>query len=297
MPIEPALYVGDMAFALTVMLVAMLSIQMGAGFAKSLFPVAGPAGTTSLRLLFATLILWVIWRPWRFRLRRADLKILLFYGAALGLMNLTFYLSLQRIPLGLAVTLEFLGPLALSMLASRKRLDFVWALLAAAGVYLIMPHVDPNHALDPLGVAYALVAGGFWALYIFFGQRVGSRLHGGMATSLGMAIATVVALPLTLAIDGVSWVSWSLVPLGFLVATMSSAIPYSLEMVALKRMPAKTFSILMSLEPAIASLVGLGLLREVLSRSQWLAIGLVMIASLGTVVSARQKKVSLEMAP
>lgn len=282
-----------MTSAIFLLFVAMISIQIGAGFAKSLFPLAGAAGTTGLRLFFATAILWIIWRPWKFRFNRPTIKSLIFYGGSLGLMNLTFYFSLQRIPLGLAVTLEFIGPLTLSILTSRKRMDFLWVALAAAGIYLVIPHSETGSALDLLGVVFALVAGGFWALYIFFGQRAGNTMHGGIAATAGMTVATIVALPFGLALDGSRMFNPAALPLALLVASLSSALPYSLEMLALKRMPTKTFGILMSLEPAIASLVGLVLLKEQLLPTQWLAIVFIIIASLGSVLGIRKNKLVL----
>ncbi|MBL7542864.1 MAG: DMT family transporter [Bdellovibrionaceae bacterium] len=265
----------------------MISIQMGAGLAKSLFSLVGAAGTTGLRLFFATTILWIIWRPWRFRFDKSTIKSLIFYGGSLGLMNLTFYFSLQRIPLGLAVTLEFVGPLTLSILTSRKKLDFLWVLLAAMGIYLVMPHSESGSALDILGIIFALIAGGFWALYIYFGQRAGHALHGGIAATAGMTVATIVVLPFALTLDGPSMFNPAVLPLALLVASLSSALPYSLEMIALKQLPTKTFGILMSLEPAIASLVGLFLLKEQLLPIQWMAIGFIIVASLGSVLKSQ----------
>jgi|JI8StandDraft_1071087.scaffolds.fasta_scaffold83611_2 inner membrane transporter RhtA len=277
-----------MTSAILLLFVAMISIQVGAGFAKSLFPLVGAAGTTGLRLFFATAILWIIWRPWNFRFDKPTIKSLMFYGGSLGLMNLTFYFSLQRIPLGLAVTLEFIGPLTLSILTSRKKMDFLWVALAAAGIYLVMPHSNVESTLDILGVIFALVAGSFWALYIFFGQRAGNALHGGIAATAGMTVATIVALPFGLALDGPRMFNPEILPLALFVASLSSALPYSLEMVALKRLPTKTFGILMSLEPAIASMVGLVLLKEQLLLTQWIAIIFIIIASLGSVLGVQK---------
>lgn len=277
-----------MTSAILLLFVAMISIQLGAGLAKSLFPVVGAAGTTGLRLFFATLILWTIWRPWKFRYDPSTFKSLFLYGASLGLMNLTFYFSLERIPLGLAVTLEFIGPLTLSIITSRKKIDFLWVALAATGIYFVMPHVNSEFPLDTLGVIFALIAGGFWALYIFFGQRAGRSLPGGIASSIGMAVATLVAAPFGLAIDGKQLANLSILPLALLMACLSSAIPYSLEMVALKRMPTKTFGIFMSLEPALASLVGMVFLKEHLLPTQWLAIVFIIMASLGSVLSIQK---------
>ncbi len=278
-----------MTSAILLLLVAMVSIQMGAGFAKTLIPTIGAAGTTGFRLFFASAILWAVWRPWKHRFDKATLKSLIFYGGSLGLMNLTFYFSLQRIPLGLAVTLEFVGPLTLSVLTSRKKMDFLWVALAALGIYLVMPHSQSESTLDLVGVLFALIAGGFWALYIYFGQRAGNTLHGGIAATMGMTVATLVALPFSLALDGDRMFNTSILPLAFSIALLSSAIPYSLEMIALKRLPTKTFGILMSLEPAMASCVGLILLNELLLPTQWLAIVFIIIASLGSVLGAKKQ--------
>ena len=264
------------------LLLAMVSIQTGASFAKTLFPLAGAAGTTALRLFFATLLLWGFWRPWRFKLTRPQLKLLALYGMSLGFMNLTFYFALERIPLGLTVTLEFIGPLALSILTSRKRIDFFWAFLAGLGIFMVMPTSSLNQSLDPIGIGFALLAGFFWALYILFGQRAGSKINSGLATSVGMLFASLVALPFGLLIDGPKLLNTNLYLMGFLVAVLSSALPYSLEMVSMKKIPTKTFGILMSLEPAVASLIGVLFLRETLTLVQCLAIFFVIVASLGS---------------
>lgn len=275
-----------MTTAVLLLFVAMISIQTGAGFAKSLFPIAGAGGATVLRLFFATAALWILYRPWRFRFDRATLKTLCIYGASLGLMNLSFYVALERIPLGLAVTLEFIGPLTLSLCSSRKKVDFLWAFLAAVGIYFIVPHAESEHVLDLIGCGFALLAGMFWAFYIYFGQRASNAVHGSVAATVGMTVAALAVFPFGIAMDGAKILDLSILPLGIAVGLLSSALPYSLEMVALKRMPAKTFSILMSLEPALASLVGLLFLSEHLIATQWMAIVLVMAASLGSVVTA-----------
>jgi inner membrane transporter RhtA len=277
---------------IAVVILAMISIQTGASFAKNLFPIAGAAGTTALRLFFASVILWAIWRPWRFRFKKSDLKNLFIYGASLGLMNLSFYFALERIPLGLAVTLEFVGPLSLAIFLSRKKIDFFWALLAGVGIFMVMPKSELNQTLDPIGMMFALIAGMFWAFYIFFGQKAGKDLHGGHATTLGMTFAALVAMPFGLIIDGPKLLDVSILPMGLLVAVLSSALPYSLEMYSLKKMPTKTFGILMSLEPAIASLVGLIFLGELLTTIQWFAIVCVMAASLGSSLSISEQKAS-----
>jgi inner membrane transporter RhtA len=279
----------SLALSLLYLLIAMLSIQSGAALAKQLFMEAGPAGTTTLRVGFAALILLVMWRPWRTRFARAHLKDIALYGMSLGLMNLTFYLALERIPLGIAVALEFTGPLALSLMSSKRVTDILWAFLAGLGIYLIMPVQSSEPALDLVGIMFALVAGAFWALYIWFGQRAGKDAHSGHVTALGMTAAALVTLPFGVAINGASLVNISLWPLGLGIAVLSSAVPYSLEMLALKTIPLKTFGILMSAEPAFAALMGYVFLKEHLTGTQMIAVLCVMAASAGSTAMTRTK--------
>ncbi|WP_407571143.1 EamA family transporter [Deinococcus altitudinis] len=287
------------------LLLAAVSIQGGAALAKSLFPLLGPSAVTSLRVLFAAMILWAVWRPDVRRVNRAGWKVLLPYGVALGLMNLAYYLALERIPLALAVTLEFVGPLAVAVLSSRRAADFTWVALAALGLLLIVPwpgqphtgqlHVGQTGALDPVGVALALFAGVCWGTYIWAGQRVAQVFEGPKSVAFGMGIAAVVALPLGLILSGLERQgSWAhLTPLALLtvlgVAALSSALPYSLEMGALRVLPARVFGVLMSLEPAVAALIGMVFLSESLSPVQWLAVACVMAASVGVTLGAGKK--------
>jgi inner membrane transporter RhtA len=267
-------------------IVAMASIQLGASFAKNLFPLTGAAGASLLRLFFATLILWALWRPWQTRIHRSQFKHLLIYGGSLGLMNLLFYFALDRIPLGIAVALEFTGPLGVALYNSKQRLDYLWVALAGLGIYLLLPLVGGT--LDPIGICLALGAGLFWALYILYGQKAGLSLHGGLAATWGMTFAFLVVLPVGVWSAGTRLLDLSLLPLGLSVAILSSALPYSLEMVALKQMPARTFGIFMSLEPALGAGVGLILLGELLTALQWLAIACVIVASLGSTLTTRK---------
>jgi len=273
----------------------MVSVQMGASFAKGLFPIIGPYSTVLLRISIAAAILVLIWRPWRQSLggkwlNKSSLKALVLYGTCLGLMNMTFYLALTRIPLGICVALEFTGPLAVALLASKKKIDFIWAILAALGICLILPLKAEQTALDPIGILLALFAGTCWAFYIVFGKRVGTMVHGGIASSLGMVIASLVTVPFV-----ATQIVWSdLTPkillLGTGVALLSSAIPYTIEMFAMKKVPTKTFGILMSLEPAIAALSGLLMLNEKLDSTQWLAIVCVIMASAGSAKTSKQEQ-------
>ena len=271
----------------SLLLVAMFSIQAGASLAKSLFPVVGALGATSLRLGFGTLLLWLVLRPWRMPWRTLPWKMLLGYGVSLGVMNSLFYLALQTVPLGIAVALEFTGPLGLALLASRRLRDVGWVALAVAGLLLLVPWSSQAAALDPVGVAYALGAGVCWALYIVFGQKAGAD-HGAQAVALGATIAAVVAVPWGVIESGMALLAPELLPVGLAVALLSMALPYSLEMFALTRLPVRSFGMLMSLEPAIGALCGFVFLHEHLGVLQWLAIAAVIIASAGATLGARQ---------
>ncbi|WXL27476.1 threonine/homoserine exporter RhtA [Ectopseudomonas mendocina] len=272
-----------------VLIVAMTSIQSGASLAKSLFPEVGASGTTALRLSLAAIILCAIMRPWRAKLTLQSCRSLVAYGLALGGMNLLFYLSLKTIPLGIAVALEFTGPLALALLSSRRLLDFVWIALAIFGIWLLLPTGKSEAALDPLGMALSLAAGVCWALYIVFGQKAGAE-HGHHTVALGTVVAALLVFPIGLSQVGTSLFALDILPIAIGVAILSSALPYSLEMVALTRLPARTFSVLMSMEPAIAALSGLLFLSERLTLSQWIAISAIILASAGAAATIRPQK-------
>lgn len=280
---------GRVALApIALLLVAMLSIQSGASLAKSLFPLIGAEGTTTLRLGLAAVILALVMRPWRARLSLEGCRSLLAYGLALGGMNLLFYMALQTVPLGIAVALEFTGPLALALLSSRRPLDFAWVALAIFGLWLLLPSDAAKAPLDPLGVALALGAGLCWTLYIIFGQKAGAA-YGRQTVALGTLVAALLVMPVGLWQAGTSLFTLELLPIALSVAVLSSALPYSLEMVALTRLPTRTFSVLMSMEPAIAALSGLLLLGERLGWSQWLAIAAIVLASAGAAATIRPK--------
>jgi inner membrane transporter RhtA len=268
--------------ALTSAVVAMVSFQVGSTFAKQLIPVIGAPGTTALRLGLSALIVIVLQRPWRSVPARSAWPVILAYGVSLGAMNSVFYLALRTIPLGIAVALEFTGPLAVSVFASRRRLDYLWVALAVLGLALLLPIANPGSTLDPIGVLLALGAGLGWALYIVFGQKAG-RAHGPAASAWGMMIAAVLTVPLGVLDAGAHLLSPSSLPFGIGVAIFSSALPYSLEMIALRRLSTKTFGTLMSFEPAIGAVVGVLILREHLNGLQYLAIGAIIAASLGAV--------------
>lgn len=267
------------------LLVSMLSIQLGASLAKRLFPVVGASGASVLRIGIATVLLMLALRPWRIQAARVRWPALTVYGVSLGLMNLLFYLSLQTLPLGIAVALEFLGPLALALAGSRRPSDVLWVALAVAGLALLLPAAG-GHALDPKGAAYALAAGACWALYILSGQKAGAG-HGPAVVAWGSMIATAVLAPIGIAEAGAALLAPALLPVALGVALLSTALPYSLEMVALTRLPARTFGMLMSLEPVFGALSGVLFLHERLSPAQWLGLCGIVVASAGTAMTAR----------
>jgi inner membrane transporter RhtA len=278
-------------YPVALLLVSMLSIQAGASLAKTLFPHIGATGATALRLGFGTALLWIAFRPWKMDWRALPWKMLIGYGLSLGVMNSLFYIALQTVPLGLAVALEFTGPLTLALLGSRRWLDLLWALLAIGGLALLVPWPGADAALDPLGMACALGAGACWALYIVFGQKAGAE-HGAQTVALGSTIACVVAVPWGVAHAGAALLSPALLPAALGVAVLSMALPYSLEMMALTRLPTRTFGMLMSLEPAVAALCGQALLHERLDALQWLAIAAVIVASAGATLGSRAPAVA-----
>jgi inner membrane transporter RhtA len=266
-------------------LAAVVSVQTGAALAKSLFAELGPLGATTLRLLTGTVLLLLIWRP---RLPREGRLLIAGYGAALGCMNLSFYLALDRIPLGAAVTVEFLGPLAVAVLGSRRGRDLAAAGLAGAGILLLARGGDG--ALNPAGLALAALAGMCWAAYILLSSAVGRRVAGGSPLALAMVVASALTLPF-----GAGAAISADVPTlltGAAVGVLSSVIPYSLELEALRTLPPRTFGVLLSLEPAAAALSGLVFLSETLSLRQWTGIGCVVLASAAATLWARQQPVA-----
>ena len=267
----------------TAVLLAILSVQGGAAIAKGLFPVLGSLTTTALRICLSAVMLLALFRPSSREVRHW--RFVVPYGLVLAAMNFVFYLSLARIPLGLAVALEFVGPLALAVLSSRRPLDFLWVAMAAAGIWLIHPRGDGG--LDMLGAVFALLAGGLWAAYIVLGGRLSREVASGTAVALGLSVAAVAVLPFTVASGGLARLTPPLFAAGAAVALLSSAIPFTLEMQALSAMPARTFSVLMSLEPAAAALCGLIFLDERLTAAQWAAVALVIAASAGAAATAR----------
>jgi len=269
------------------LLLGMLSFQCGAALAKQLFPLMGAQGATALRLGLGALILWLLRQPWRRLTGRRDWASLWGYGLTLGIMNLCFYMALRTIPLGIAVALEFLGPLAIALFGSRRAWDLLWVGLVIAGLALLLPYREHTQALDPVGVLYALAAAVGWATYILLGRRAGAAF-GNDAVALGSAIGALVVVPVGVMHAGSALFSLATLPLAIGVAVLSSALPYSLEMHALTRLPVRTVGILVSIEPAMGAVLGLMFLDEHLNAFQWLAIGAIIAASIGAVLSARR---------
>jgi len=260
-------------------LLSIFSVQLGAAVAKNLFPALGPAGAVFMRVGFGALVLLAIWRPRLRGYRRADYLVVLQFGLATAAMNYAFYSALARIPLGVAVTLEFVGPLGVALVGSRRLRDVLWGLLAAAGIVLFSPIGGAR--LDPLGLALALLAGSLWAAYIILGGRMGRAFADGTGLALAMGVAALVLAPIGVAGAGKALLDPGLLLAGVGLALLSAVIPYSLEMEALRRLPARVFGVLMSLEPGVAGLVGFVILGQRLGPRDLIAIALVVAASIG----------------
>jgi len=265
----------ERAAAVGLVVVACVSPQIGAAFAVTLFDDLGPAGAAFLRLAFAAIILLAIWRP---RLA-GDLRLPAAFGLALGLMNWTFYEALDRIPLAIAVTIEFTGPLLVAVIGSRRPLDGAWIALAAAGILLL---VNPGGgSLDPVGVGFALIAAVCWMSYIYLSKRTGAAFPGGSGLAIAMAVGALVVLPAgVIQADG-ALMQPNLLGSALVVALLSSVLPYSLELEALRRLPEAVFGVLMSLDPAVAALVGFLALGQALDGREVLGIAMVVVASAG----------------
>ncbi len=276
------------ALSILGLLVSMAMFQGAASIAKGLFVVVGPQGAAALRVAFGAAVLAIALRPWRAAPTRAAWRSLVVYGVSLGAMNTLFYFAIATVPLGVAVALEFSGPLAVATFSSRRPVDFLWIALAVGGLLLILRPDAGAAALSPAGVACALAAGVCWALYIVFGQKAGAE-HGLSTTALGMIIAAAIVVPIGVAHAGVALLAPKVLLLGASVGILGTAAPYALEMLALTRLPARTFGTLMSLEPAVGALAGLVLMRQTLAAGQWLAIAAIVAASVGAAVTIRTK--------
>jgi inner membrane transporter RhtA len=276
------------AFAPALVMAGLVVQNLGAAWAKHLFPLVGAEGVTALRVGISSVLLLLVVRPWRVRLAARDGVNLAIYGGMLGCMNLLIYRAFNLIPIGVAVAIEVTGPLVLVLLHSRRAADFAWVGCAVAGLALLLPWQPaqfPHQALAPLGVAYAIGAAFCWAMYIVFGKRV-STLPGGQAVAWGMLAAGLLTVPIGVAHAGARLLAPGVLFGGLLVAVLSSMLPYSLEMIALRRLPRHLFGVLVSSGPAVAALAGWAVLGERLAPVQWLAILLVMAALAGSAATA-----------
>jgi inner membrane transporter RhtA len=267
-------------------IIAMLSVQSGASLAKMLFPLVGAEGATSLRLGFGTLVLALVYKPWRTPMTRGSLLPMLIYGLVLGGMNFLFYQSIKTLPLGIAVALEFTGPLAVAILSSRRAVDFLWIVLAMLGLLVLLPIGSASTTIDLAGAFYAISAGACWALYIVFGKKAG--IKGGQSTvAIGTLIAAIFFCPIGIAQNGMALFQLSILPIALGVGILSTALPFSLEMMALRRIPSRTFGTLMSMEPAVGALSGMVILHEHLTIAQWGGMLAIMVASLGATLTIK----------
>jgi inner membrane transporter RhtA len=265
----------ERATAVGLVLAATVSPQVGAAFAVTLFDELGPAGAVFLRLAFAAIVLWAVWRP---RLA-GDLRLAAAFGVALGLMNWSFYEAIDRIPLSVAVTIEFAGPLLVAVIGSRRLLDGVWIALAAAGIVLL---VDPGgRSVDAVGVGFALATAACWMAYIYLSKRTGAAFPGGSGLALAMAVGALIMLPAGVIQAKGALAEPGLLGSAFVVALASSVLPYSLELVALRRLPEAVYGVLVSLDPAVAALAGFVVLDQGLGTRELLAIAMVVVASAG----------------
>jgi inner membrane transporter RhtA len=270
---------------------AIASVQFGSAIATTLFTRIGPAGAVVLRLLAASVVLVAIWRPQVRSRTRRELLLAALFGFVLAGMNLAFYAAIQRIPLGIAVAIEFVGPLGVAVIGSRRRLDLLWVALAAGGIVALMR--GDSHSLDTLGVVLALAAGCLWGAYILVNARVGRAFAGGTGLAIAMCVASVVALPVGIAQGGAELLQPHVLIVGAAVGMLSSAIPYTFEMEALRRIATNVFGVLMSLEPAVAALAGFIIIGQSLSVRELIGIALVVAASVGASSSARRAPIAV----
>ena len=271
--------------ALLLVFVAVTSVQFGAALARTIFDDAGAAGTVFLRALFAGIVLMLLWRPSLRGHSREDWRLLIAFGVSLAAMNFFFYESIARIPLGLAVTFEFVGPLGVAIAGSRRPRDFLWIVLAAGGILLIA--APGTSDLDGLGILYALIAGGWWAAYILLSARTGRAFPRGSGLAMAMAIAAILLAPVGIGSAGSSLLDAEVLLVAFGVAMLSSAIPYSAEFEALRLMPESVFGVLLSLEPAVATLAGFLVLDQSLGARELIGIACVTAAVAGAVAGTR----------
>jgi putative transmembrane protein len=269
------------------LLTSMVALALGTSLAKQLFPVIGAQGTTTLRLGFSALVLLLATRTWRHRLPRQDWWVVLRYGVTLGVMNLMFYMAIRTIPFGVAVAIEFCGPLAVALFSSRRRIDYLWIACAVAGLLLLLPIRGAAGSLDPAGVLFALAAATCWAGYIIFGKRT-QHLHAGRTVALGVATGALVVAPVGLVHAGASLFAPQVLLVGLGAAVLSSAIPMFLEMKALRGLQAGTYGVMTSLEPALTAMIAFVTLGESLTWAQWGAIVLTVVAAMGSALTGQR---------
>ena len=277
----------DKKLAIGSALASMMSVQGGASIAKYLFHLLGPAGAVTLRVGLAGIMLFAAMRPKVWKFSREQWLCVLFYGVSVGLMNLTFYYGIQRVPLGIGVAVEFIGPLSVAIYASRKITDFLWVLLAAAGIICIVPWQGGG---DLWGYIFVSIAGVMWASYILSAGKLSGKMKNTEAVACGMCVATLIVLPFALASGDLFKLNGRLLLMGLGVAVFSSALPFTLDLFTIKRLQAKVYSVLQSLHPVFAALSGLIFLKEQLSFLQWLAVFFIVTASAGAALTSPVKK-------
>jgi inner membrane transporter RhtA len=277
---------GNPAVAVSMVLASISSVQCGAALATTLFGRVGSEGAVFLRATFAALILLLIAHRDVVKVRRADLRDIVLFGITLAAMNACFYAAIDRLPLGIAVTFEFSGPLAVAIFGSRRRKDLIWAALAALGILLLSGQLGGGASIDLLGAVLALTAGGFWGAYILLSARVGGRSEGLGGLAMAMAISAVLLAPAGIAVGGGELTGGGVLARGLAVGVLSSAVPYALEIEALRRLPNAVFGVMMSLEPGVAALVGFIALGQGLTALEAIAIAMVVTASAGALRSA-----------
>ncbi|MEG3165998.1 DMT family transporter [Sphingomonas sp. PB2P19] len=267
------------------LVLSMISLCVGTSFAKTLFGVAGPAGMTALRIGISALLLIALQRPWRWRIDARQARAVIGYGVVLAFMNLSFYAALSRLPLGVAIAIEFLGPLGVAVAYSRSRLDMLWVALAAGGIVALMLPGASGHPIDPIGVGFALLAAFGWAAYIVVGKHATVLVPERQIVCLGLCAAALIAVPAGIVQAGAALLDTRVLLAGCVVAVFSSALPYSLEMFAIKRLPKQVFGIVVSLEPAIGAAAAFVILGERLGGLQWLGMAGVVAASIGATLA------------
>lgn len=275
-------YSPNRPIAILLLIGAMASFQIGASFATHLMQEIGPYAATALRQGFSALFMFFIARLWRFDWTGVKPIPLIMYGFALGLMNLAFYVAIMRVPLGVVVAIEFTGPLFVGLISSRRLLDYLWIGLAVIGLAILLPFNQFSKDLDKIGILCAILAAIGWAGYIYWGHHLGKNIEGLNAVAIGIIISSFVTVPWGVIDAGAKLISPNIILFGIILALLSSAIPYSIEMMALKKLSRQNFSLLMSLEPAFAALAGALILGQILNPLQMLAVGLIVSASIGS---------------